>query len=212
MYDAVSIEDRQKPVVALVNYGFMNDAESASRAKGMPNVRVVSTKVPCESTVIADIEAGIDGAWNDIISALTRSLTAEEKNPRVEKKEKPERIIFKGSLEEVNLFFYRRGWTDGLPVIPPTEAAVKEMLTGTDLPPDRLLGKLQSRNGKATVEKIAINAVMAGCLPTYLPVIIAGTLDLMRIGTRFCRLYHLWFQHRLLVALLDYQRPGTQRD
>jgi hypothetical protein len=179
VYDAVSIEDRQKPVVMLANYGFANDAESASRSKGMPGVRVLSTKVPCESTVPEDIEAGIEGSWDDIISALIKPLTAEEKNPVVEKKETPTRIIFEGSLEEVNRFFYRRGWTDGLPIIPPTEEAVKEMLLGTDLSPDHLLGKLQSRLGKATVEKVAINAVMAGALPTYLPVIIAGTINLL---------------------------------
>ena len=59
------------------------------------------------------------------------------------------------------------------------------MLTGTDLPADRLLGKLQSRNGKATIEKIAINAVMAGALPTYLPVIIAGTINLLESEAGF---------------------------
>jgi hypothetical protein len=179
VYDAVSIEDRQKPVVVLANYGFANDAESASRGKGMPGIRVVPTKVPCESTIIADIEAGIDGAWNDITTALTKPLTAEEKSPKIDKKEEPARIIFKGTLEEVNRFYYRRGWTDGLPIIPPTEEAVAEMLTGTDLPANHLLGKLQSRLGKATIEKIAINAVMAGALPTYLPVLIAATINLL---------------------------------
>jgi hypothetical protein len=179
VYDAVSIEDKQKPVVALANYGFANDAESASRGKGMPGIRVVPTKVPCESTVIADIEAGIDEAWNNIINALTKPLTAEEKNPRTGTIETPTRIIFKGTLEEVNRFFYRRGWTDGLPIVPPTEEAVTEMLTGTDLPPNHLLGKLQSRLGKVIIEKIAINAVMAGALPTYLPVLIAGTINLL---------------------------------
>jgi hypothetical protein len=179
VYDAVSIEDRQKPVVVLANYGFANDAESASRGKGMPNVRVVPTKVPCESTVLADIETGIDEAWDNIITALIKPLTAEEKSPTSANIETPVQIIFKGNLEEVNRFFYRRGWTDGLPIIPPTEQAVAEMLTGTDLPADQLLGKLQSRMGKATIEKIAINAVMAGALPTYLPVIIAGTINLL---------------------------------
>jgi hypothetical protein len=179
VYDAVSIEDRKKPVVMLANYGFANDAESASRSKGMPGVRVIPTKVPCESTVKADIEAGVDEALSDVITALTKPLTDEEKSPRKEKAEKPVRIIFKGDLDEVNRFFYRRGWTDGLPILPPTEAAVAEMLTGTDLPADHILGKLQSRLGKATVEKIAINAVMAGALPTYMPVLIAGTINLL---------------------------------
>jgi len=179
VYDAVDIEDRGKPTVSLVNTGFANDAESASRAKGIPVLRVLPTAVPCESSIMGDIEAGVDGVMADIIAALTKPLTAEEKSPRPAQPEKPARIIFKGNLEEVNRFFYRRGWTDGLPIIPPTEAAVAEMLAGTDLPPDHLLGKLQSRDGKATIEKIAVNAVMAGCLPTYLPVLIAGTINLL---------------------------------
>ena len=179
MYDVVDVEERAKPTVTLTNMGFANDAESASRSKGVPVLRVVPTAVPCEASIMEDIEAGVDGALDAIIAALTRPLTAEEKSPKPGEPEKPARIIFKGNLEEVNRFFYQRGWTDGLPIIPPTEAAVAEMLTGTDLPPDHLLGKLQSRNGKATIEKIAINAVMAGCLPTYLPVLIAGTINLL---------------------------------
>jgi hypothetical protein len=179
VYDAVSAEERGKPTVTLVNQGFANDAESASRSKGFPMLRYIPTKVPCESSVMGDIEAGVDGALDDIITALTKPLTAGEKSPKSKDPEKPARIIFKGSLEEVNRFFYQRGWTDGLPVIPPTEAAVAEMLTGTDLPPDHLLGKLQSRLGMATVEKIAVAAVMAGCLPTYMPVLIAGAMDLI---------------------------------
>ncbi len=186
MYDVSAIENHAKPVIALVNDGFANDAESAARFRGFPNLRIVPTKVPCESTVISDVEAGINDAWDRIISALTSPLSTQEQNPRVDREEKPERMVFKGSLEEVNRFFYRRGWTDGLPIIPPTEEAVKEMLTGTDLPADHLLGKLQSRMGKATIEKIAINAVMAGALPTYLPVIIAGTINLLESEPGFC--------------------------
>jgi hypothetical protein len=179
VYDAVSVEERGKPTVSLVNIGFANDAESAGRGMAMPVLRIVPTTIPCESSVISDIEAGVDSAMEAIISALTRPLTLEEKSPKPREPEKPQHIIFKGRLEEINRFFYQRGWTDGLPIFPPTEEAVAEMLTGTDLKPEHLLGKLQSRNGKATVEKIAVNAVMAGCLPTYLPVLIAGTIDLL---------------------------------
>jgi hypothetical protein len=179
VYDAVSIEERNKPTVSIINEGFYNDAESASRSQGMPSLRYIPTRVPCESSIISDIEAGIDEVIDKVITALTSPLTAEEKSPKQKEPDNPQRITFKGTLEEVNRFFYQRGWTDGMPIIPPTEEAVKEMLTGTDLPPDHLLGKLQSRNGKATVEKIAVNAVMAGCLPTYLPVLIAGTINLI---------------------------------
>ena len=93
--------------------------------------------------------------------------------------EKTSRIVFKGDLEEVTLFFYKRGWGDGLPIVPPTEKAVEEMLTGTDLPSDYVVDRIMPRLGKATVEKIAINAVMAGALPTYMPLLIAGVQALM---------------------------------
>jgi hypothetical protein len=61
-----------------------------------------------------------------------------------------------------------------MPIIPPTEEAVREMLAGTDLPADHVVAKIPPMLGKATVEKIAINAVMAGCLPTYMPVLVAA--------------------------------------
>jgi hypothetical protein len=128
---------------------------------------------------MGDIEAGVGRAFEAMVTALTKPLTEDEKSPMPREIETPTRIIFKGNLDEVNRFFYQRGWTDGLPILPPTEEAVAEMLTGTDLPPNHLLGKLESRLGKATIEKIAINAVMAGALPTYMPVLIAGTTLLL---------------------------------
>ena len=169
------MEERNKPTVTLVNHGFANDAGSASLGRGMPMLRYLPTSVPCEASILEDIEAGVSESTDAIVEALTKPLSAEEASPTPKAIEEPSRIIFKGDIEEVNRFFYRRGWTDGLPIIPPTEGAVAEMLTGTDLLPDHLLGKLISRLGKATIEKIAINAVMAGALPTYMPVLIAGT-------------------------------------
>jgi hypothetical protein len=174
----MAAEDLGKPAVAICNQGFAPDASSAAAIKGMPGLRVVPEAVPSECSVMAQIEAGISAAIDDIITALTKPLTEEEKSPKREA-EKPSKIIFKGNLEEVNRFFYRRGWGDGLPIIPPTEEAVAEMLTGTDLPPDHIVEKIIPRLGKATVEKIAINAVMAGALPTYMPLLIAGVQGVM---------------------------------
>ncbi len=184
MYNGVAIEDFGTPVVVLVNTGFVNDARSAASGKGMPGVRIVAEPVLCESNDAADIEAGIASVMEEIISALTGPLTADEKAPRKEV-EQLSRLIFKGSYDEVNRFYYRRGWTDGLPIAPPTEAAVAEMLTATDLLPDHLVTKIIPRLGKATVAKIAVNAVMAGCLPTYLPVLIAAVQALMDNRARF---------------------------
>ncbi len=69
---------------------------------------------------------------------------------------------------------YERGMTDGLPVVPPTEDRVKRMLAGTDRDPKELIGAIGPVFGRATIEKIAINAVMAGCHPSYLPTVLAA--------------------------------------
>ena len=78
------------------------------------------------------------------------------------------------SLEAVNNMFYERGWTDGLPIIPPTEERVRTMLSGCRRDPQEHVAVLPPKQAVATVEKIAINAVMAGCLPDYMPLIITA--------------------------------------
>lgn len=69
---------------------------------------------------------------------------------------------------------YDLGWTDGLPVVPPTRALVDSFLATTTWPPDQVVAELPPHGGKATVEKIASNAVMAGCRPEYFPVVLAA--------------------------------------
>ena len=69
---------------------------------------------------------------------------------------------------------YENGWTDGLPVVPPTPERVERMLSGTDRDPDELIAAVPPKWGRATVEKVAINAVMAGCKPAYLPLILTA--------------------------------------
>ena len=70
---------------------------------------------------------------------------------------------------------YQLGWTDGLPVVPPTSERVEEFLAFVERPPDEVLGYLPERRREVTVAKVTANAVMAGCLPEYLPVVLAAT-------------------------------------
>ncbi len=79
-------------------------------------------------------------------------------------------------------YFWEQGWTDGLPVAPPTEDAVRAMLAGVDGGPSRSLGVMQPSNSRATLEKLAINAVMAGCNPEHFPVVVAAVKAAMRDG------------------------------
>lgn len=84
------------------------------------------------------------------------------------------RRIELGAQEDEIEALFERGWSDGLPLVPPTEARVLRMLGGTTRDPKEVIGKIPSDLADCTVEKIAINAVMAGCKPEYLPVVIAA--------------------------------------
>jgi hypothetical protein len=174
LYDTIFVEQHHKPAVALINEGFVHDARSAAAGQGMPSTRFVAQTVPCECTIPEKIQVSVRQAMGDVIAALTQPLKPEEQAPSPRPTEVTRGAVFSGDLLEVQKFYYRRGWTDGLPILPPTREAVDEMLCGTDLPADHVVGKMLPRLGKVTVEKIAINAVMAGALPTAMPLLIAG--------------------------------------
>jgi hypothetical protein len=79
-----------------------------------------------------------------------------------------------GTQEDEIEALFDRGWSDGLPLVPPTEARVLRMLGGTARDPNEVIGQIPSDLADCTVEKVAINAVMAGCKPEYLPVVLAA--------------------------------------
>ena len=84
------------------------------------------------------------------------------------------RRIELASLEDEMEACYERGWSDGLPLVPPTEERVLKMLSGTNRSPAEIVGVIPPDGAECTVEKVAINAVMAGCKPEYLPVVLAA--------------------------------------
>ena len=84
------------------------------------------------------------------------------------------RRIALGDDEDVQEAMFARGWSDGLPLTPPTEERVLRMLDGTTRDPQEVVGLVPPALAAATVEKIAVNAVMAGCKPEYLPVVLAA--------------------------------------
>ena len=84
-----------------------------------------------------------------------------------------EKIEVGDDLWVAQAFFEEKGWSDGLPIIPPTEERVAQMLTAVKRAPQDVIGAVPPRWAQATVEKTAINAVMAGCKPEYMPTLIA---------------------------------------
>ncbi len=113
----------------------------------------------------------------EIINALTQPLTDFEKNYKARKRPLRERLLEPATEENLHRLFLENGWTDGLPIILPTEERVVEMLTGTDHAPDEHVGMMSitthEERLKYTVEKCAVIAVMAGCRPEHFPVILA---------------------------------------
>lgn len=84
------------------------------------------------------------------------------------------RLVELGDAEDEIEACYARGWSDGLPLVPPTRERVLRMLAGTTRAPDEIVGRVPPDLAPCTVEKVAINAVMAGCRPEYLPVLLAA--------------------------------------
>ncbi len=113
----------------------------------------------------------------EIIDALTKPLTDAEKNPEMSERPKRPRLLEPDTEANLHRLFLENGWTDGLPIVLPTEERVAEMLTGTDHDPQEVVGMMSvtpyEELNEYTVEKVAVNAVMAGARPEHLPVILA---------------------------------------
>jgi hypothetical protein len=112
---------------------------------------------------------------DQVVAGLTKALVFEE-GPAARLQEV---LFFQAddplyAFREINQSFLDEGWSDGFPLIPPTPEMVEEMLSGTTFDREKVIGILEPGNGVATVEKIAVNSVMAGCLPIHLPVVIAA--------------------------------------
>jgi len=176
---AIRLEKLGIPTLFLFAPGFEHDAEQAAIDNGMPTMRRLlvpgfvwgqpgEKKIPLAKA-----------SFDNMIDALTRPLTAEESKPKPKAKEvyplvKITAATYGETVEKFNQVFLQNRWGDGLPLVPPTKEALKWMLTGTSRSPDGVLGNIPTQNGVATIEKIAVNAVMAGAKPEYLPVIIAA--------------------------------------
>ena len=85
----------------------------------------------------------------------------------------PRDIVFGGSLDEVQEYFHKNLWSDGLPIIPPTLDRIERFMKFTERRPDEIIGKLLPENREATVWNVAVNGVMAGCRPEYMPIFLS---------------------------------------
>ena len=105
-------------------------------------------------------------------------------------------------------WLHQQGWTDGLPVVPPTPARVEAMMAGSPRAPDALIGRVPPRWGMATVEVVATNAVMAGCRPDYMPVVLTALEALLE---RPYNLYGTQATTHAVAPLLILNGPVVER-
>ena len=177
----VHMEKLGKPAAAIVSGGFEEDAAITGRVLGLPSIRFIT--VPDVLTGLPDDE--VERQAEDAIEQALAILTVSSANGAVGGSDgrtgaEPASVeAFTGedrldAWELLNTEFLSRGWGDGFPLIAPTPERVEQMLKGTTLSPSTVVGVLPPGNGIATVEKIAINSVMAGCDPAHLPVMIAA--------------------------------------
>jgi hypothetical protein len=175
------LEKLGKPGVYVCTDNFVHDAESAAEDVGMPKSRIVTVRAE-DYYRLRGTDAGImpvaEAVIDELIDGLKRPLTSEEASTTGAKEDLGPLAVsaesYRLAIEKFNSIYLDNQWGDGLTLLPPTKEAVQEMLKGTSRSPDEILGTVAPKNGVATVEKIAINAVMAGAKPEYLPVILTA--------------------------------------
>jgi len=141
---------------------------------GQPSLPAVYIQHPIVSVPNVEMEGRAEHAMA-AIAGLAIAGRETEAGPRTEAVAAVvDRITVADDPEAIFELFTREGWTDGLPIVPPTAARVAEMLASTDLEAGASLGPMAPRWGEATITKIAVNAVMAGCKPEYFPVVVTA--------------------------------------
>ena len=158
------------PSVMIAAPGFVKQAKSAAASAGLSELCVAEYPGAFASHTREELLANTRKVlWPQVKAGLmggSRSRATADAQERVHP-------ALSGTLAEIQRIFLDSGWTDGLPVVPPTEQAVAEFLRFTDLPPDQSLGAIPPAQRDVTVRHVAVNGVMAGCPPEFMPLLLA---------------------------------------
>ncbi len=172
------------PTVAMHTDKFDRVVRSVATVNGMPGLRQVFVPQPIMGKTSAELRGYVDGkdpltgqpVMREIVEGLTRPLGDEDSGP-AEFDRSTSRLVEPDTAENLERLFLENRWTDMLPIVLPTEERVAAMLAATRRKPDEVVGRMRSTHFREyweyTVEKVAVNAVMAGARPEYFPVILA---------------------------------------
>ena len=168
------------PSVIIAGPGFVHQAKYTALNNGVPVMRV--TQYPgafATHTAEELIKNTREILWPQIVQALTKPISEAERSEGISGKKGDIRDdAFFGTVDEINAYFTEMKWSDGLPIVPPTFDRVESFLKYTDMKWDETVAVLPIAHRNTTVWHVAVNAVMAGCKPEYMPILIALTKGL----------------------------------
>jgi len=168
---AIASEAVGIPAVAIVAESYEGQSRSVARTGGLPAapLAIYPGLIGVDDTAVFEKKVRTTVA-DHIVAGLTVPLSTRQVDPMEPSKR---HIVSRGTLDEINDYFEACHWTDGLPIIPPTVDRVEAFLACTPRSPDDVLGILKPDRRQATVWSVAVNGVIAGCRPEYMPVLVA---------------------------------------
>jgi hypothetical protein len=167
---SVLVEKIGIPTVTVLCSGFVLQGKATAKGLEMPNLP--HTIHPGHVNLVTDdqLRETCKGTMlEQVIEALTVQPADDEASDEYDSND----IVFEGAFDDVQEFYLQQEWSEGLPIVPPTVERVEQFLKFTDRAPSDVIGKLLPDNREASIWSIAVNGVMAGCRPEYMPVLIA---------------------------------------
>lgn len=182
MRDLCEVERRGVPAVGYTAEVFDEDARFSLETFGVPEACPLIVPECFSNKTIAEIRDMVDHSFGELVAMLTedRAVFTELPEYTAMVLEKAPELSFAGgdlldAFDAMQTRFVANGWSDGLPLVPPTRRKVDAMVEASGLAADHVVGDFAPGFGIGTVEKIAANAVMAGCRPEAMPVVLAMT-------------------------------------
>ena len=161
------------PSVSIISTGFLKQAAVVAKGLGLPDMAIAEFPgVPMTQSKEELRRQVIDVLLPRIVEGLSKPLQAAAPVDAAPMPQ-PRDIVFSGALDEINEHFHEQHWSDGMPVVPPTLDRIDKFLRFTERDPREVIGVCPPANREATVWNVAVNGVMAGCRPEYMPILLA---------------------------------------
>jgi hypothetical protein len=171
--DQLNLEAMGVPTVTCVTEPFLEVARSVPRSLGFRDVCLVPIPPPLGMISAAEAANKAEDAF-DAVTKAAAGWDPEAENDASRTPGKAHTFAFPRNIELLNEHFREKGWSLGLPVLPPTRERVAEMLKGCDREPHEVLGSVPPAMGILTVELAAVYATIAGCTPAYMPLLLSA--------------------------------------